>query len=68
MEKSAKDSNFLIIVVQCLLLINSEAIKFYINEQPHLLNDMLKVIAPKLDLSNTIYVRLIGIYKNLLMG
>jgi clathrin heavy chain len=33
----------------------SEAIKFYINEQPQLLNDMLKVIAPKLDLSNTVY-------------
>jgi clathrin heavy chain len=33
----------------------SEAIRFYIVEQPQLLNDMLKVIAPKLDLSTTVY-------------
>lgn len=32
-----------------------EAIKFYVNEQPHHLNDMLKVISNKLDLSTCVY-------------
>jgi len=33
----------------------SEAIKFYVDEQPQLLNEMLKVIANKLDYSTTVY-------------
>jgi len=33
----------------------TEAIKFYVNEQPQLLNDMLKVIANKLDLSTCVF-------------
>jgi clathrin heavy chain len=33
----------------------SEAIKFYVQEQPQLLNEMLKVISPKLDLSTAVY-------------
>jgi len=33
----------------------SEAIKYYVNEQPQLLNEMLKVISSKLDLSTTVY-------------
>jgi clathrin heavy chain len=33
----------------------SEALRFYIDEQPQLLNDMLKVISNKLDLSTTVY-------------
>lgn len=32
-----------------------EAIKFYYTEQPQLLNEMLKVIAPKLDLSTAVF-------------
>jgi clathrin heavy chain len=33
----------------------SEATRYYIEEQPQLLNDMLKVISNKLDLSTTVY-------------
>ena len=33
----------------------SEALSFYFDEQPQLLNDMLKVISNKLDLSTTVY-------------
>lgn len=33
----------------------AEAIKFYVNEQPQLLNDMLKIIVNKIDFSNTVY-------------
>ena len=32
-----------------------EAIRFYIDEQPQLINDMLKIITNKLDLSQTVY-------------
>ena len=31
-----------------------EAIRFYIDQQPQLINDMLKVVANKLDLSNAV--------------
>jgi clathrin heavy chain len=32
----------------------NKSIRFYVEEQPQLLNDMLKVIAPKVDLSTTV--------------